>query len=482
MDVQTINKKLVSGFITLVARKAILDAVSFITLYIILAKILPLEVLGVYIIASSILAFFSYFSDFGLSASIVQKKDVLHIDLKTAFLVQSSFALIIMVGIWIAAPILAPIFKLDLSGMWLIRALGVAFFLTSLKVIPSNLLERELRFQQITLVDIIETLVFNGTLVILTFKGFGVYSFAWATLARSSIGAAVLYTIAPWQVGIGFSKESAKALLNFGVPFQLNSVLALLKDRLTPLITAAIIGPLGTSYVGWAQGIAYRPLEVMSIVIRVTFPAYSRLQDNNQELKKIIERSLFLTVLFLYPMIFGLLAVAPAFIDLMGKTKFSPALHLIYLFAFSTFWAAPSTTFTNVLSAIGKVGITLKLMVMWTLLTWILSPLLALVYGYTGVALAAAIISFSSIIPIIIVVRMLKIDLIGSIWQPLLAAILMSIGTYLFCLFLVDSIFTLFIAIGFGAALYGGIMLLLGYDRVMDSLRRFRDAKKNIVD
>ena len=44
------------------------------------------------------------------------------------------------------------------------------------------------------------------------------------------------------------------------------------------------------------------------------------------------------------------------------------------MFALSVGWAAISTPLVNTLNAIGKINRSLKLMVIWTLLTWIVTP------------------------------------------------------------------------------------------------------------
>ena len=86
MDTRTINQKLTKGFLSLTFRKAILDVINFVTIYVILAQVLPFELLGIFVIASGILTFFSYFSDFGLAGAIIQKKEITEHDLKTTFL------------------------------------------------------------------------------------------------------------------------------------------------------------------------------------------------------------------------------------------------------------------------------------------------------------------------------------------------------------------------------------------------------------
>lgn len=477
MEKQEINKKLVSGFVNLTVRRVILLAINFVTVNLILAKILPVAVIGVFDIANSILAFFTFFSDIGLAAAIIQKREITKDDLKTTFTVQEILALAILLAVWFLAPHLASLYKLNVEGMWLIRALGASFFMTSLKVIPSVLLERELKFTPIVWVEVLETAVFNGVLIFLSFHNFGVESYSFATILSSVGGLSAIYIIAPWRIAVGFSRDAMRQLLKFGIPFQLNSLLALLKDRLVPLVIAGMVGPLGVGYITWSQNIAFLPLEVMNIVIRVTFPAYSRLQEDREGLSETLERSLFMTALFLYPMLFGIVAIAPAFINYVVTAKWHPAQPLIYLFSFSAFWSPLSSTFTNFLNAIGKINITLRLMVMWTILEWTLSPLLTIFYGYYGVAIASAIISFTSIITIVIIKRNIEVDIIKSIWQPVVSSVLMGLAVLVMANRLVFNLPSLLIAILIGALLYAGLMSLIAWDKMLDTIRSVQKVK-----
>lgn len=477
MDTTTIHKKLTRGFLSLTLRKAVIDLANFLTIYVVLASILPFSLLGIFVIASGILAFFSYFSDFGLAGAIIQKKEVTDDDLKTTFLIQELAAFIISATVWFAAPLLANYYNFDDGGMWLIRVLGVGFFLTSLKVIPSVLLERDLRFERVVWTDIIEAVVFNILLIYLSFNNYGIWAFVWAVLAQRISGLIAIYILAPWRVKVGYSKKSAAELFHFGVPFQLNSILALLKDRLTPLITAFILGSEKTGYISWAQGIANRPLEVMSIVIRITFPAFSRLQNDKEGLKEIVEKALFLTVVLLYPVLFGIMAVLPVFIEVMGKQKFEPTMHLIYIFIIASFWSIPSTTFTNVLNAVGKIKITLILMVMWTLLTWILAPIFAIYFDYTGVAIAYLLISFTSIIPIIMVKNMFFIDIFGSIVKPLAASAIMAGLVFGLSLLLPRNLITLIVLVIVGITVYTAIIFLFAKKNILLAWHSFKNVK-----
>jgi len=479
IDLATVKKRAIVGIASLTIRRIALQAITFISINLILARIYPPEtgIIGIFNLGNAIIAFFAFFSDIGLAASIIQKKeDVTHEDLKTTFTIQQILVGILTLIIFFGAPTVASYYKLDLAGVWLIRALGLAFFLTSLKVIPSVLLERELRFQPLVGVEIAETAIFNIILLSLAFLNFGLYSFTFAALARSLSGTIMLYLIAPWRIGVGISRKAARGLLSFGIPYQVNALLALLKDRIVPLFVAKVVGTVGLSYITWAQAIAFLPLEVMNIIIRVTFPAYSRLQDNKEELKVAIEKSLFATTLFLYPALFGLLALAHSLVTQVVSTKWQPALPSLYLFSFSTFWASISTTFTNVFNATGHIKLTLKLMIFWTILTWVLTPPLTIFFGFNGVAIASALISFSSIITIYLMRRVVPVDLLGSIWQPLAVSAAMGFFVFVFARLFVVNIVTLLMAIIFGAVIYFAMMFLLAKEKLIVELKRVLHA------
>lgn len=477
LSLPEIKKRVISSFMSLTARQIALRAISFITLNIVLAKVLPVSTLGIFNVASAIVTFFAFFSDIGLAASLIQKKeDVTKDDIRTVFTIQQFLVTILSLMIIIGAPFIGQFYGLDDSGTWLIRVLGASFFLSSLKVVPSVLLERNLRFQPLVTVEVVETLIFNGLLIFFVLQGAGVWSFTYAALARGVVGTILLYILAPAPVGFGFQKETVKTLLSFGLPFQANSLLSLLKDRLVPLVIARMVGTAGVGYITWAQGMAFLPLEIMNMIIRITFPAFSRMQDDKVSLTRAVEKSLFVTSLLVYPVLFGIGAILPSVVTYVVSPKWQPAVASFYLFAFSTYWAVISTTFTNTLNAIGHIKITLRLMIMWTILAWVLTPILVSIYGIIGVALASFIISFTSAVTIFLVKRVLPVKVLDAVLLPTIASAIMGILVFVFAENFVRSVLTLTIAIVFGGMVYSSIIFLFGKELVLKDIKSLRNA------
>jgi len=477
IPLKEIKNRVVKSFMSLTARQIALRVISFISLNVILAKVLPVETLGIFNIATAVITFFAFFSDIGLAASLIQKKEaVTDADIKTVFTIQQLIITTLSLVIILSAPFIGDFYALNEDGVWLVRVLGVAFFLSSLKVVPAVLLERELKFQPLVVVEIVETLTFNTLLVLAVFQGLGLWSFSIAALFRGVIGTVLIYILAPAKVGFRIEKAAALKLLSFGIPFQLNSILALLKDRLVPLVIARMVGPVGIGYITWSQALAFLPLEVMNIIIRITFPAFSRMQDDKQSLSKAIEKSLFATSLLVYPVLFGLAAILPSLVLYVVSPKWQPAVSSFYLFAFSTFWAVISTTFTNVLNAVGCIRVTLKLMVFWTVLTWVLTPILVIFYGFTGVALASFLISFTSVITVVLIKRFIKVRVLEAIYLPTLSSMIMGVSVYLFANNFVRGWEALIPTVALGVIIYSVLTLLLGKERVYTELKSLRNV------
>jgi O-antigen/teichoic acid export membrane protein len=271
--------------------------------------------------------------------------------------------------------------------------------------------------------QLLETIAFYLTAIILAVFGGGIASFAWAAIVRGLVGLVAIYYIQPWKIGFGIDRVTARRLLSFGIPFQTNSVLALVKDDLMTLFLGTVLPFSQVGYIGWAKKWAEAPLRlIMDNIIRVAFPAYARLQHDKIVLGKAIEKSFFFLALFIFPITFLLVIFIQPLIQIIPKySKWESAVFSFYFFAFSSLVASFSSPLVNALNAIGKIKTTLVLMVVWTVMTWVLIPVFIYLFGFHGVAMAAFIISFTGIIPIVLVKKIVYLPVVKALYKPLIA-------------------------------------------------------------
>lgn len=433
IGLEEVKKRAVGGVLALTSRTFLLQIISFLTTFLLTIFLAP-SVFGVFFVVSAVISFLGYFSDIGLAAALIQKREaVTDEDLKTTFTIQQVLVgAIVIIALFLSRQ-LSSFYNLDTAGLWLFRALVVSFFLSSLKTIPSILLERKLAFNKLVIPQILETSAFSLIVVVLAFKGFGLTSFTWAVLARGVIGLAAIYVLSPWKIGIGFSKTVAKRLLSFGLPFQANSILALIKDDLFTIFLGKVLPFNQIGYIGWAKKWAEFPLRlVMDNVIKVTFPAYARLQEKPEYLGKALDKSIFFLSFLILPLsVAFVFAIKPLVFFIPKYLKWEPALFSFYLFVVASIFAGLSTPLTNVLNAIGKIKITLYLMIVWTVLTWLLGPFLVFKLGFNGVAVSSAMIGLTVVIPVLMVKRFVRFHLIANIMPSLVASMILAVFFYL---------------------------------------------------
>jgi O-antigen/teichoic acid export membrane protein len=428
ISLEAIKTRAVKGVAVLTGRTFFLQLMTFVS-WILLGVFLEPSEFGVYLIVSAVVNFLRYFSDVGLAAALIQKKEkVTSVDLKTTFTVQQLLVVSLLVILISATPYIQRYYSLTYEGELLIYALGLSFLLSSLKTIPSALLERELNFSKFVLPELFENVVYNTTLVLLAWRNFGLMSFAVAVVARGIVGLIAIYLIKPWKPGIAFSKQSLRKLLKFGVPYQVNTLLATIKDDGMTIFIGGIIGQTAMGFLGWAQKWSQYPLRLfMDNVLKVTFPAFSRMQDKRNELSKSVTRSIFFICFLVFPSIVGLLVMAPILVKVIPRyEKWEPALLPLAIVSINSIFAAATTQMTNLLNAIGKIRVTFKLMIMWTALSWFFIPFFAVKYGLVGASIGYAMVGVSSIVPIIIVYRIVDFSLYKSIFAPALGTLVMG--------------------------------------------------------
>jgi O-antigen/teichoic acid export membrane protein len=429
LDLGTIKARSLRGIVALVTRTFVLQVVAFGATFLLTVFLAP-QVFGIFYVVSAVIAFLTYFSDVGLAAALIQKKEMPNDeDLATTFTIQQILVGSVSIIAVAASPWVVRLYGLDHNGAMLLYALIGSFFLSSLKTIPSILLERRLEFGRLVIPQIAETVGFYVIAVVLAWMGWGVAAFTWAVVVRALVGVILMYIVSPWRIRLGISRPVASKLLKFGVPFQLNSILALLKDDLMTMFLGKTLGFAGIGYIGWAKKWAEAPLRlIMDSMIRVTFPAFSRLQGSKELLGKAIDRALFGLAAAILPISVVMFFFMHQVVGLIPKYgKWEPAILSFYLFTLSSAVAAFSTPLTNALNAIGKIKTTLVLMIFWTVGTWVSNLVLIRFFGFNGVAMTAVLLSLSVIAVVRLISPYASFSIVRSIRWPVTAAVLQAV-------------------------------------------------------
>lgn len=382
-----LKKKSLAAIRAVFLRQLLVKAIFFAG-NIVLARILAPEIFGIYAIVSFIVQFFSSFGDIGIGAALIQKKgELTQEELSSTFWLQQLLVLGVVSVAIAAAPLALDIYPtLPPVGVWLIRAMVFSFLLSSLKTIPAILMERNIDFNRIAMVDIAENVTFQCVAITCALLGFGAWSFVAAALARAFVGAMLIYILSPWRPELQCRFVAVKGLVSFGLPYQANYILNFVKDAVTPLFVGAYVGATAVGYVNWARNLAFAPMFISEAFGRVAFPAFSKLQSDKALLGRTIERSIRMITLVMFPIAAVLIALAPGITHVIFTDKWMPGLSVFYCYCVSLVGIGVFLPLNMGVLALGKSKTLLILSVFLVFSEWGLGVIFVSKYGFPGIA------------------------------------------------------------------------------------------------
>ncbi|MEK9179762.1 MAG: oligosaccharide flippase family protein [Patescibacteria group bacterium] len=455
----TLKKNSIKSIFSLFFQSGYAAILGFVANFVLSIFLTP-ATFGIYITVLSLIAFLNYFSDIGLAASLIQKKEIDDEDIKTVFTVQQLLITsLIILGLF-STSFVQNFYKLEPNGVYLFWALLISFYISSLKTIPSILLEREINFQKIVTVQVVENTIFYISVTIGALLHFGLMSFTVSVLLRAIVGLVLMYRISPWKIKIGISFGRLRKLLHFGFSFQSSSLLALFKDDLMTLFLSKLLGFEAMGYIGWAKKWAEAPIRIiMDNLSKVLFPVLSRVQTEKDKLQQVIEKMLYYQTMILAPTTVGIALLMPIFVKIIPKyQKWEIALPMLFLFCISAFLSSFSTPFINLFNALGKASLSLVFMIVWTVLTWVLTPLLTLRFGIMGFALTQVILSATCFVVMWQARRFVPFHVLRIVSPFILAAGAMAGGVLFFTRMTTPSPLTFVTAGLLGVILYLSVL------------------------
>lgn len=437
---------------------------------------------GLYFIVLSLIAIFNYFTDLGLAAALIQKKEPKEEEFYTAFTIQFFLiSFVVLLGLLIL-PLVKNLYQFSPTGEHLYLAMLFSLFCLSFKSVPSARLERKLDYGKIVLTQAVENTFFYGLSIIFLLLGMRIYALVIGIVVRSLVGVFLIYYFTRWKPRFFFSAKHAKGILSFGLPFQSNVLLAFVKDDLLNLYLANRLGLSGIGYVGWAKKWAEAPLRiVMDNVNRVIFPIFSKFQTEPDKVKKGIEKLLFYNSLLLVPLLLGAYLTMPLFIQVIPKyQKWAEAVTGFNYFLISSLLVSFYSPLISIFNSLGKVKTSVKFMLLWIALNWTVVPLLIGIYGFTGVGIAFGVNSFGFILVWLKMRQFTAVNFVNSLKKPVLAGIFMLLLTKLVQnLLITPASQTLIISILIGASSYSLMILFLtkgGFIKEIKELLSFRSS------
>ncbi|WP_342658169.1 oligosaccharide flippase family protein [Sphingomonas sp. NY01] len=259
-------------------------AIQFVVSVVISRFFLSPPEMGLYSIALSAAMMVSILQDFGISRFISGEKDLSDAQIRTCFSVSLIFALSIgFVILALAWPVAR--FYGDARLTPLLAIVAGSYLLVPFGIVPSALLQRDMDFRSIFLVNVGAAVVNAAVALGLAAGGHSAFSLAWAAVAQQGARAA----IGLWRSGarppFPPRLKGAGPILRFGSNASLLYISSAVGTRSPELVIGRVLTLTAVGLYGRAVSLAAQlQMLVSGAVDGVFYPAFARLRDEGAPL------------------------------------------------------------------------------------------------------------------------------------------------------------------------------------------------------
>ena len=388
-----------------------------------LARLLAPSDFGIYAIAGFITVTLANVMEVGLAAALIQRqKEASNEEYQTLFSLQLLGISTLVLLVFLTAPWLFPLLNFDISIRWTLLALLLCPWISSFGTISAVKLERELRYAVFAKIDVMRGITYVSLAVGLAYWGAKSWSFVIAMICSTLVKTWVAFREAPWPVGFRLRLSCMGQTLRFGAIFQISTLTSLFRDHIGVVLGGPLFGPQSVGYLNWAKNTTFYASQIFTqVVSRVAFPSIARVQQDSEAVRQMTQAIFKYVNLFTFPVLLIFASLIPEFVSVVFTDKWRPAIPAFYFYSVRMIGSNITTLYINVLYALGRLRTSLRILIWWTLLDWILSLVLCPFFGFTGIAMAYAL----SIVPVSVwLLRELNhitnIDLKKSFYLPLL--------------------------------------------------------------
>lgn len=379
------------GVATMLARFAVVTPLSFIA-SVVLARLLTPNDFGAFATIGVLVMGVGGLFELGMMAVLIQQKEepTPH-ELRSVFTAYLGLFGLLAAVTALAAPWIVPLFNLPADGAAMLRWMSLQMVLGVVGCVPTLLIERRMRFGAVAGIDVAALLVDKGLAIALAWSGFGVWSFIWASLVSVSLRMGLLTVVAPWPFGLAFDRDLISRQVMKGARFQGVNLATLARENIVTFVAGPLFGPRAVGLLNWGASLpATFAGQGLGIYMRVTFPAFARLQDDAAGRTALLIVSLRALMLAVLPILALLPALGGPIVSHVYGEAWREALPALCFFSLRMAGYAVVAPLVWYLNATGRVAVGLRALMICVALEWGLALALAPFMGFTGVALGAA--------------------------------------------------------------------------------------------
>ena len=335
-----------------VAGRQLLTLAVFTTL----ARLLQPVDFGLIGIVGAYLAFVNMFVDLGISTALVQRRELEPAHLDAAFWFNLLCAVVLCLGTFATAPLLA-----DLAGeprvVPLLRWASLTLVINAAGAVHAARFVKAIDFRYLTYRTVLATAIGGSVGVAMALAGYGVWSLIAQQLLTTLTATGFLWAVSSWRPSLRFSLTHLSDLVGVSLSVFLSALLWTFASRIDQIVIGRFAGAaaLGHYVVGIRLAEVARTA-IQEPIANISMPALSQVQSDVARLRQALYNAIELHAVVCFAAFGGLAAIAPTIVPLVFGPQWISTGPILQFVAAYSLVVALSVFFHPALLASGGIG------------------------------------------------------------------------------------------------------------------------------
>jgi teichuronic acid exporter len=356
----------------------------------ILARLLVPADFGVVSMVLVYTGFVDLLAEFGISATVVQKRYLDRKGLSTVFW----FALLIGLLLTGVSILIAPVIEafFDFDGLRVVvQVMSIKLLLVSLGTVPQGLLQKRLAFKKIAVIEILTTILSGLIGIVLAFLGWGYWALVLQGISLRAFRVLGYFMSTKWLPLFTLERESLKDVIGFSgnlLGFRVINYWARNADN---LLIGRFLGSVQLGFYNQAYTLMMYPIRMLTSIVNPAIqPVFATAQDEPQKIAPTYLLLLEMIALITFPLGVFLHLFAGPVIRVLWGNQWDASIPIFEVLAFLTMIQPVISTSGSVFVARNKAKLLFRLGAVTSLI--IIGGIASgLSFGLVGVAAGYAI-------------------------------------------------------------------------------------------
>lgn len=355
-----IRQKAVNGMVWTGVERFGVQFIHLITEIIIARMLMPAD-FGIIAMLAIFMAIAQSFLDSGFASALIQKKDRTEVDYSTVFYFNIVVSLVLYGLFYVTAPLIAAFYDMPILTD-VTRVYTVSLVLNGLTIVQTAKLSVDLNFKLQAIASLVSMIVAGLIGIAMAYMGFGVWALVALGVAIAGVRMIALWLLSSWKPLWAFSFDSFRQLFSFGSKLLASGMINTVYQNLYAVVIGKAFAAASLGFFNRAEKFASLPTQsITQIVLKVNFPILSKFQDDNEKLISLYKRLLRAPIYLLYPVLFGMAAVAHPLVEVILGEKWLPCVPLLQVLCLGYIWGPLTHINLNLLYVKGRSDLVLRL-------------------------------------------------------------------------------------------------------------------------